>query len=577
MEQNVNYMLKINMVFLIAVMLTGCDSKVEIKAKTTSPSKAISIIAAYAENNTSPEPQLHTYERAGVTGVNSRNIAKVNAAIDKLRGKDVDTLQEIQAVVDRLDPNFKSASDKVLIQIGKEDDANSSTVTIAQLNAIVPPLRDVNASNLTAYRSYIADPAHTFSNPATQPQIQAMISVVNSAQSLPAIRLPSGMRIDDTDINIYIASIYDNTPFSPAIDIQGSIDMGANTSGVLVKVPYTVTGAAVSLQDYTATFAIANSSTEDNESGIVATFSWKKQTNIPVGSGVFDAYISIDDSKGNSDNIYKAKKLDIHKNAQGFTAAVFAYPVDDRGKKGLLALKIIPGVPDRMMGKADNNGETKTHNFLYLPVTNPVTGKTWLNNNLGADYANIQSAFFDLTKQAEAPGDYHAYGSLFQWGRKADGHELIVWSNSKEGTVQSATVTERADNPNDTLFVVQDTAPYDWRVTPNNALWALETSTNNVCPAGYRVPSANEWFEETQSWDKQNSIGALNSTLKLPLAGNRSNSNGTLLNTNSYGLYWSRTPNSDLSASSLYFNSDALYPNSANFRAAGFSVRCIKN
>jgi hypothetical protein len=52
-------------------------------------------------------------------------------------------------------------------------------------------------------------------------------------------------------------------------------------------------------------------------------------------------------------------------------------------------------------------------------------GKVWLNNNLGADYSNVSSSSFSPGTQATVYNDYHAYGSLFQWGRPADGHELI--------------------------------------------------------------------------------------------------------------------------------------------------------
>ena len=45
-------------------------------------------------------------------------------------------------------------------------------------------------------------------------------------------------------------------------------------------------------------------------------------------------------------------------------------------------------------------------------VTNPTTGKTWMDKNLGANQV------------ATSIADSASYGSLFQWGRLADGHEL---------------------------------------------------------------------------------------------------------------------------------------------------------
>ncbi len=46
------------------------------------------------------------------------------------------------------------------------------------------------------------------------------------------------------------------------------------------------------------------------------------------------------------------------------------------------------------------------HKFVYLPVTNPKTGRTWLNNNLGAEYADTNSSYFNPSHQATT--SYHS-------------------------------------------------------------------------------------------------------------------------------------------------------------------------
>jgi uncharacterized protein (TIGR02145 family) len=173
-----------------------------------------------------------------------------------------------------------------------------------------------------------------------------------------------------------------------------------------------------------------------------------------------------------------------------------------------------------MFGVADNNGKTETHKFVYLPVTNPDTGKTWLNNNLGADYANIVSSRFNPAQQAKSSTDYKAYGSLFQWGRKADGHELIKWTNGTTGTGGEVTKT-RATYPHRGFFIARFG---DWRAEADldYTLWANEKGENNVCPVKYRLPTENEWKEEFGLWNDKNSVGALKSTLKLSMAGDRS-------------------------------------------------------
>jgi uncharacterized protein (TIGR02145 family) len=74
------------------------------------------------------------------------------------------------------------ASNAVLAQIGTEADSNTSTITIAQLNAILPSLTDVNGSYESFYRTYIGSNAGLFGSPAAQAEVQTAITLVNIAQ-----------------------------------------------------------------------------------------------------------------------------------------------------------------------------------------------------------------------------------------------------------------------------------------------------------------------------------------------------------------------------------------------------------
>jgi len=76
------------------------------------------------------------------------------------------------------------ASNTVLAEIGEDDNAEASDVTIADLESILPVLSDINASNEAAYQAYIADPANAFSAPATQQEVQDMIAAVNAAEAV---------------------------------------------------------------------------------------------------------------------------------------------------------------------------------------------------------------------------------------------------------------------------------------------------------------------------------------------------------------------------------------------------------
>ncbi len=229
------------------------------------------------------------------------------------------------------------------------------------------------------------------------------------------------------------------------------------------------------------------------------------------------------------------------------------------------------------------------HRFVYLPVTNPKTGRTWLNNNLGAEYANVDSSNYGASQQATAYNDHLAYGSLFQWGRKADGHELIDWTDATTGTGRYGDTDTKNDNPSDSLFIKQS----DWRVNRDDTLWASESSENNVCPVGYRLPlnpnkandTANEFYVETQTWSSQNHSGSMSSDLKLPTAGIRWVV-GSVRYAGNQGMYWTGSiENAQYSHNlwfrthNLWFRNGALDANDYinSNRGRGLSVRCIKD
>lgn len=386
------------------------------------------------------------------------------------------------------------------------------------------------------------------------------------------VPLDENITIDNAALESIIASIFDNTPYSPAISVQGVI----NNQGLTVSVPYTVSNTPAVLAAYSTSVTLDPSVTENDESGIVATFSWAEQS-LPVGSGTFTATITIDDSAATDpDNIYKAKRLDIEDDSAGLVAATFPYATNSVGGTGTLTLKIIPGILDRMFGVADNNDDPTTHNFLYLPVTNPTTGRTWLNNNLGANYANINSPAFDPVQQATASTDHNAYGSLFQWGRKADGHELITWTDGSTGTGTNGTIGTLSDDPAHALFITSTTSR-DWRVTLDSTLWTLESSPNNVCPVGFRVPTQVELDAEIASWSSQNAAGALASPLALSMSGLRLGSSGEVSEEGISGRYWSTTPYfTDARSMRLYFTTLTAMTAQEN-RIPGGSVRCIRD
>ena len=187
-------------------------------------------------------------------------------------------------------------------------------------------------------------------------------------------------------------------------------------------------------------------------------------------------------------------------------------------------------------------------------VTNPATGKIWMDRNLGA------------SQTATSSTDAAAYGDLYQWGRRADGHQC---RNSATTATLSST-----DQPAHGNFITVNGGNYDWRSPQNNNLWQGVSGVNNPCPTTYRIPTSAELDAERATWSSNSSAGAFASPLKVPLAGLRY-IDGSLYVVGSSGYYWSSTV-SGTNAFNLSFNSGDAYI-SFNNRAYGFSVRCLKD
>ena len=203
---------------------------------------------------------------------------------------------------------------------------------------------------------------------------------------------------------------------------------------------------------------------------------------------------------------------------------------------------------------------------VIVDVTNPATGKTWMDRNLGANRAATSST------------DAESYGSLYQWGRGSDGHQCVNRYAGDGVTTSSNTAlnaTVSTDTPPHGNFILTNTGNNDWRSPQNNNLWQGVSGTNNPCPTGYRLPTETELENERLSWSSNNATGAFGSPLKFPMAGLRNRSIGTLSFVGSDGFYWSSTVSSTL-ARYLSFGSSTASMNTLG-RAVGFSVRCLKD
>jgi uncharacterized protein (TIGR02145 family) len=200
------------------------------------------------------------------------------------------------------------------------------------------------------------------------------------------------------------------------------------------------------------------------------------------------------------------------------------------------------------VGSVFCNGPT-----TIIDITNPSTGKTWMDRNLGAAQAATSST------------DANSYGDLYQWGRFSDGHQC---RNSATTSILSS-----SDQPGHGNFIKNQASPYDWKNPQNENLWQGVNGINNPCPIGYRLPTETEWNVEVASFNIQNSSGAFDSPLKLTLSGRRDIDG--LINSSSTGCFWSSTVTTPYSRYLLIQSNFAGVQ--TNPRVLGYPVRCIKD
>jgi uncharacterized protein (TIGR02145 family) len=217
------------------------------------------------------------------------------------------------------------------------------------------------------------------------------------------------------------------------------------------------------------------------------------------------------------------------------------------GQSCTLNITVSPAIGTFAAGTVNCAGATAVVN-----VTNPTTGKIWMDRNLGASQVATSS-----TNAA-------SYGDLYQWGRRADGHQCRT-------SATTATLSS-VDQPANGNFIL---ASIDWRSPQNTNLWQGLNGLNNPCPSGYRIPTLPEFEAERSSWSVNTSVGAFSSPLKLPMGGYR-HSDGSLYAVGTDGPYWSSTVSGANYSRLLRFNSFNSYMDDLP-RAVGFSVRCIKD
>jgi uncharacterized protein (TIGR02145 family) len=218
-------------------------------------------------------------------------------------------------------------------------------------------------------------------------------------------------------------------------------------------------------------------------------------------------------------------------------------------------IRVPPGTNGQTLTFIDNK---PVWSGILASNTVVSSGKIWIDRNLGASQVATSST------------DAASYGDLYQWGRGTDGHQLKT--SSTTSTISNTPITGHSD------FIINSNSPKNWFNTDINNLWSGAYGVNNPCPEGFRIPTMAEWQAEIATWSSSNSIGAMNSKLKLPLAGDRMY-NGNIVNLGELGGYWSSNFGNVLNvrmAQAMFFKNNFALIGDFEF-AFGFSVRCIKN
>lgn len=218
-----------------------------------------------------------------------------------------------------------------------------------------------------------------------------------------------------------------------------------------------------------------------------------------------------------------------------------------------------------ILSNTSSGGTTVTHNGItYGTVTSPYTGKVWLDRNVGA------------VRACQYLSDNSCYGDYYQWGRNKDGHE-------SQTSLTTTTLATSIDNVG-SKFITKGSGTNDWvtsLVDEDGSLrsfnWS-KTDASSVCPVGYKIPSTAEFRAETLdiSIPIANGTDAFNNFLKIPSAGYRNSSNGSIKSQGATGTIWTNSPTASLS-DFLNYTSEYAKIATTDIRTFGFSIRCIKN
>lgn len=217
---------------------------------------------------------------------------------------------------------------------------------------------------------------------------------------------------------------------------------------------------------------------------------------------------------------------------------------------------------------------TRHHRFIYKIFESSQTSEEWMQTNLGAYYNKVGHPSFNPDAIPASVSDYNAFGSVFQWGRYSDGHELINWISGTENINTSVNLTTVTTVTGDVANHNRMILSQQWQQTPNSNLWQGESGLNNPCPKGFRVPLQSEYTKESTLNGFQNINDAFNSDFKIVGPGARRYQDGLFENPPGVqSVYWTSGVQNQNISYDYHFQS-TVYEHST-VRGFAFCVRCI--
>ena len=155
------------------------------------------------------------------------------------------------------------------------------------------------------------------------------------------------------------------------------------------------------------------------------------------------------------------------------------------------------GVKDKQYNYKTPGLNKYEHRFVYSKVM-VYDQQVWLDKNLGAYYADTTSYLDfgnDQTYAKRSPVnetiDRKMLGSIFQWGREADGHELVDWPSTIKG--------DGSIPPAGDYFRYTSASQFPSGTVTNAYNRPTDITSYNALVSGYTEPCPNGWHSPTKT------------------------------------------------------------------------------